>query len=139
MLMKGLNKIRRIILEYDSLRKKKYHIRSRDTFHVLVGAVLSQRTRDESTDKAAKNLFSVVSKPEDIVKMDVKRLQTLIKPSGFYRQKAKSLKKICKILIRDYGGDVPKDRESLIKLPGVGFKTADIVLLYKFGVPTIPV
>lgn len=138
MITKGLDKIRKTVLEYDSIRSKKYHTGG-NAFRVLIGAILSQRTRDENTDKAAKGLFSVVSKPEEIVKMKTARLQKLIKPSGFYRQKTRNLKKICKILIRDYRGKVPKNREALIKLPGVGFKTADIVLLYKFGVPTIPV
>ncbi|MBI3412775.1 MAG: endonuclease III [Candidatus Aenigmarchaeota archaeon] len=120
------------------MRNKKYHVVG-DVFHVLVGAILSQRTRDENTDRAAKKLFSVVSSPEEIVKMGVNRLQKLIKPSGFYRQKAKNLKKMCKVLVEEYHGKVPRNRENLLKLPGVGFKTADIVMLYGFGVSTIPV
>lgn len=138
MRVESLNKIRKAILEYDAVRNKKYHVVG-DAFRVLIGAVLSQRTRDENTDKAAKNLFSFVSEPGDIVGMRAMRLRELIKPSGFYRRKAESLKKICRILIRDYDGAVPKARESLVKLPGVGFKTADIVLLYGFGIKTIPV
>ncbi|MBI4176912.1 MAG: endonuclease III [Candidatus Aenigmarchaeota archaeon] len=134
----SLNKIRKTILEYDAIRNKKYHVAG-DAFHVLIGAVLSQRTRDENTDKAAKNLFSVVSHPGEIIKMRAKRLERLIKPSGFYRTKAKNIRKICEILVNDFGGNVPKDREALMKLPGVGFKTADIVSLYAYGVPTVPV
>ena len=134
----NLNKIRKTILEYDAVRNKKYHIAG-DAFRVLVGAVLSQRTRDSKTDEAAKTLFSVISRPEEIVKMNIKRLEKLIKPSGFYRTKAKNIKKLCEILVHDYNGNVPKGREELLKLPGVGFKTADIVSLYAYGIPTIPV
>ncbi|MBI4167357.1 MAG: endonuclease III [Candidatus Aenigmarchaeota archaeon] len=137
--MEGLNKIRRVILYYDLQREKKHHVSSRNVFQTLLGAVLSQRTRDENTDKASKNLFPVVSKPEDMEKMSLQTIQKLIKPSGFYRQKSKNLKKICEVLIKNHKGRVPREREELLKLPGVGFKTADIVLLYAYGIPTIPV
>ncbi len=138
MVVQGLNKIRETILEYDTSRNKKYHVRG-NAFRVLIGAILSQRTRDQNTDKAAKNLFSVVSKPQDIIKMSLKKLQSLIKPSGFYRTKSENIKKVCEILVSDHNGKVPKAREKLMELPGVGFKTADIVSLYAYGIPTIPV
>ncbi|MBI2085090.1 MAG: endonuclease III [Candidatus Aenigmarchaeota archaeon] len=132
------NKIRKIVLEYGTIRDKKYHVIGKP-FRVLIGAILSQRTRDAKTDEAAKNLFSVISNPEDIINMGIEKLQNLIKPSGFYRQKSKNIKKLCEILVRDYDGNVPKKREELLRLPGVGFKTADIVSLYAYGIPTIPV
>lgn len=137
--MESLERIRKVVLNHAAKRKKRYHVSSRSAFQVLIGAVLSQRTRDENTDRAARNLFSAASTPEKIAGMRTNRLRALIKPSGFYRTKAKNIKRMCEILVRDYGGNVPKDREALMKLPGVGFKTADIVLLYGFGVPTIPV
>ncbi|MCD6477742.1 MAG: endonuclease III [Candidatus Aenigmarchaeota archaeon] len=112
---------------------------SRNKFKLLITTVLSQRTRDENTYRASKNLFSVVNGPEDILKLPLKNLKELIKPSGMYRQKAERIKKICKILVKEYGGKVPNTREELMKLPGVGYKTADIVLSYGFGVPTIAV
>ncbi|MEM5772831.1 MAG: endonuclease III [Candidatus Aenigmatarchaeota archaeon] len=126
--------------------KKKYgkEIRSflktkRDVFELLITTILSQRTRDENTRKAAKNLFSVVSKPEEILKLSDKKLQELIKPSGMYKQKAKNIKKLCKILVEELKGRIPRTREELMKLPGVGDKTADIVLSYGFGFPFIAV
>jgi len=137
--MKTLNKIHKVILDFDKERKKRYHTSRRSIFEILIGAILSQRTRDQNTDRASKNLFSVVSKPEDLVGMKLASLQKLIKPSGFYRQKAKTIKKLCTILIKELDSKVPRKREDLIKLPGVGFKTADIVLLYSLGEKTIPV
>jgi len=75
---------------------------STNRFKLLITTVLSQRTRDENTYKASKKLFSVLKTPEEISKMPVKKLENLIKPSGMYRQKAKRIKEICKILIKKY-------------------------------------
>ncbi len=108
-------------------------------FHVLVSCVLSQRTREENTEKAAHQLFSKAATPEAILKMSLKKLQALIKPAGFYKQKAKRIKEICRIIIEKYDRKVPQSRSELMELPGVGFKTADVVLAYGFGLPAIPV
>ncbi|UCG95742.1 MAG: endonuclease III [archaeon] len=108
-------------------------------FRLLVTTVLSQRTRDENTSRAAKRLFSVAKTPEAICKLPLKRIEKLIRPSGPYRQKAERIKKLSKIILKDHKGRVPMTREELMKLPGVGYKTADIVLSYGFGVPTIAV
>ena len=123
--------------------KKSYgparHHLAHNRFQLLIGTVLSQRTRDENTEIAEKRLFSVAATPEAILKLPDKKLEDLIRPSGFYKQKAHNIKKICDILIRQYASAVPSSREDLISLPGVGFKTADVVLCYGFGRPTIPV
>ena len=108
-------------------------------FELLIGTVLSQRTRDENTYRAASRLFSVASTPQTISKLPLKKIEELIRPSGPYRQKAKRIKEISKILLKDHKGRVPMTREELMSLPGVGYKTADIVLSYGFGVPTIAV
>jgi endonuclease-3 len=110
-----------------------------NVFKLLIITILSQRTRDENTRKAAENLFSKVSKPEEILLLSDKELQKLIKPSGMYKQKAKNIKKLCKILVEELKGKIPRKREDLLKLPGVGNKTADIVLSYGFGLPVIAV
>jgi len=112
---------------------------AKDPFELLVATILSQRTRDENTWKASKQLFAVARTPEEIAKLSLRKLEKLIKPSGTYRQKAKRIKKVSKIILERYEGKVPKSREELMKLPGVGYKTADIVLSYGFGVPTIAV
>ena len=123
--------------------KKRYgdelRIKRCDPFQLLITTVLSQRTKDENTEKAANQLFAVAKTPEDILKLPLKRLESLIKPSGMYRQKARRIKQICKTILKDYEGKVPKTREDLLKLPGVGYKTADIVLSYGFGIETIAV
>ena len=112
---------------------------SSNRFKLLITTVLSQRTRDENTHKASQQLFKAAKTPEEISKLSVKELEKLIKPSGMYRQKAKRIKEISKIILEKYKGKVPNNREELISLPGVGYKTADIVLSYGFNIPTIAV
>ena len=114
-------------------------MRKQDIFELLIETVLSQRTRDENSEKAAKQLFSVARTPKQIVKLPTERLQNLIRISGPYRQKAKRIKQISKEILEKYKGKVPNNREELMKLPGVGFKTADIVLMYGFNIPSIAV
>ncbi|MGC8812382.1 MAG: endonuclease III domain-containing protein [Candidatus Aenigmatarchaeota archaeon] len=108
-------------------------------FKLLIGTILSQRTRDEKTSQAWKKLFSKADTPEKILKLSEKEIQSLIKDVGFYRQKAKRIKKICRIILEKYKGRIPPSREELMKLPGVGPKTADVVLSYSFGKPVIAV
>lgn len=115
------------------------HPWTRDVFKVLIGTILSQRTRDENTKKAATALFSRADTPAKILKLRQKELERLIRPSGPFRQKAKRIKAVSKIILEKYKGKVPKIREELIELPGVGFKTADIVLMYGHGIPSIAI
>lgn len=109
------------------------------SFKVLIGTLLSQRTRDKNTEKAVRNLFSRYTTPKGMLKSQTAELEKLIKNVGFYRQKAKNIKGICKILIEKYHGKVPADEKELMDLPGVGQKTADCVLLYGYGKNVIPV
>jgi endonuclease-3 len=111
----------------------------RDPFKVLIGCVLSQRTREENTDAACKALFTAASTPEQILGLPTLKLQRLIKPVGFAKKKALNIKRICRILLEKCHGKVPADREPLLELPGVGPKTADVTLCYAFGQPCIPV
>lgn len=111
----------------------------RDPFKLLIGCVLSQRTREENTDAACKSLFAVASTPQQILKLSTQKLRQLIKPAGLAKQKASSIKQICRTLFEKYRGKVPADRELLLELPGVGPKTADVTLCYAFGQPCIPV
>lgn len=113
--------------------------RSRDVFKVLIGTILSQRTRDENTERAATALFSKADTPEKILKLKQKELESLIRPSGPFRQKAKRIKSVSRIILEKYRGKVPKTREELMSLPGVGFKTADVVLMYGHGIPSIAI
>lgn len=110
-----------------------------DPFKILVWAFLSHRTRDENTKKAYNKLFSKVSEPKDVLEMEEKEIQELIKPSGFFRNKARTLKKMCRILVEKYNGKIPESREELMKLPGVGFKTSAIVVSEAFNEQLIAV
>lgn len=110
-----------------------------DPFRILIGCILSHRTRDENASRAASNLFETVENPKDIFEMDQDILKGKIRCSGFYNQKANRIQAICKILVDEFDGEVPKERSDLIGLPGVGYKTADIVLSNAFGKPAIAV
>ena len=115
------------------------HIRPRDPFATLIGAILSHRTKDEMTDKAFENLFKKYKTPEEIAEANKKEIEKLIRYVGFYRQKAERIKRVAKILVERYGGEVPRNRDELMKLPGVGPKTADIVLSFAFKEPEVAV
>ncbi len=104
----------------------------RDPFKILIATVLSLRTKDEVTAEAAKRLFEVADTPEKIINLSEEQIASIIYPVGFYRRKAKNIKEICKILIEKYEGSVPDDMEELLKLPGVGRKTANLVITLGF-------
>lgn len=108
-------------------------------FRVLIGTLLSHKTKDEVTWPTNEKLFRIADTPEKILKLSEKRIARLIYPVGFYRQKAKRIKQVCKILLEKYDGRVPRTREELMQLPGVGGKTADIVLSYAYGKAVIAV
>ena len=110
-----------------------------DPYKVLVRTILSQRTRDENTDQATNNLFSKYKDIYEVVEAPTEDVQELIKPAGFYRVKAGRIQEVSQILIDEYGGEVPDTLEELVKLPGVGRKTANCVLVFAFELPAIPV
>ena len=105
----------------------------RTPFQFLVFAILSSRTRDEQTVEVTKRLFQRVKAPEDLLKMDVSELEEILKGVGFYRVKARTLKSMAEKLVYEYGSEVPRSFDELIKLPGVGRKVANIVLADAFG------
>jgi endonuclease-3 len=133
----------RIILNLLESKYGKYidssRMKNQEVFELLIETVLSQRTRDENSEKAARQLFSVAKMPKQIIKLPIKKLQSLIRISGPYRQKAKRIRQISKTILEEYKGKVPNSREELMKLYGVGYKTADIVLMYGFNIPSIAV
>jgi endonuclease-3 len=110
-----------------------------DPYRVLIRTILSQRTRDENTDQATGELFKVYPEMEDVATAPEEKLQKLVKKAGFYRVKSKRIKEVSQILLEDYGGLVPDTMKELLKLPGVGRKTANCVLVYGFQKPAIPV
>jgi len=106
-------------------------------FLVLLSVILSARTKDETTEVVCKKLFKKVKTPKDLLKIPKSKLETILKPIGFYRQKARYLRETAKKIIREYDCDVPDSFKELIKLPGVGRKTANLVLSLSFGKNTI--
>jgi endonuclease-3 len=112
---------------------------SGDPFRTLMECVLSHRTKDENAARAARSLLEGVEGPADILRLKPDELKERIRSSGFYNQKARNILGICKTLEEDFGGAVPDDRSKLMRLPGVGPKTADIVLSHAFNRPAIAV
>ena len=108
-------------------------------FSILIGTILSARTKDESTTKVVKILFSKYKNAKELANANLKDVEKIIKPIGFYHVKAKRIIEVAKIIESKYGGKVPDNLEKLIDLPGVGRKTANCVLVYAFDKPAIPV
>jgi endonuclease-3 len=107
--------------------------KTRDPFKVLLSCILSLRTKDGTTEKANDRLFSLGSEPEEIAKLPVKKIEKAIFPVGFYRAKARTIKGLSKTLVDKYKSRVPDDLEELLKLKGVGRKTANLVLTLGYG------
>jgi endonuclease-3 len=110
-----------------------------DPFRVLIGTILSQRTRDENTRRATRDLFSHYKNAKELSKGRINVIEKLIKQSGFYHVKARRIRDVAKIIVEKYHGEVPDDINSLLSMPSVGRKTANCVLVYAFNKPAIPV
>ncbi|WP_413459701.1 endonuclease III [Herbaspirillum huttiense] len=108
-------------------------------FELLIAVLLSAQATDVSVNKATRKLYPVANTPEAIYRMGVDQLMPYIQTIGLYRTKAKNVIETCRILIEEHGGEVPESREALEALPGVGRKTANVVLNTAFGHPTIAV
>ncbi|MCR4321371.1 MAG: endonuclease III [Candidatus Brocadiaceae bacterium] len=111
--------------------------RKRTPFHVLISCLLSLRTKDQTTSEASRRLFAVADNPKEMMKIPIPKLEKLIYPVGFYRTKARKIKEICKILIGEYHSSVPDEIEELLKLNGVGRKTANLVVTLGYKKPGI--
>ena len=107
--------------------------RTRSPYRILVSTVISARTKDEVTSIASERLFRAASTPEEMVRLGESRIAELIYPAGFYRTKAKSILGLSRDLIENFSSEVPKDLDLLLTLPGVGRKTANLVITLAFG------
>lgn len=106
---------------------------------LLIATILSAQCTDIKVNQVTKGLFKKYRSAEDYAKADLSELEEEIRPTGFYRNKAKSIQKCAQELVKRFGGEVPKTLEELITLPGVGRKTANVILGNAFGVPSIVV
>ncbi len=111
--------------------------KQRDPFRVLISTVLSLRTKDATTAAASDRIYALADTPETILQLTPEQVEQAIYPVGFYRVKARNILQICRILLDDYGGAVPDEIDVLVKLPGVGRKTANLVVTLGYGKPGI--
>jgi endonuclease-3 len=114
-------------------------LKSRNVFTLLISVLLSAQCTDVNVNKVTKNIYPKYYKPEHFVKLGQKKIENFIKKIGIFRIKAKSIYNLSKILIEKYNGKVPKTYEDLEILPGVGHKTASVVMSQGFGYPAFPV
>ena len=130
-----------LLREYSSHRHPTLRRSSKlkNPFKTLISCLLSLRTQDKNTEIASSRLFAVADTPEGILDLNLKRLEKLIFSSGHYKKKARVLKSVCKELLERFDGKVPKTREELMSIKGVGPKTANIVLSFAFGENVIAV
>ncbi|MFJ8264996.1 endonuclease III [Peribacillus asahii] len=108
-------------------------------FELVIAVALSAQCTDALVNKVTKNLFQKYKTPEDYLSVPLEELENDIRSIGLYRNKAKNIQKLSKMLIEDYGREVPQDRDELTNLPGVGRKTANVVVSVAFGIPAMAV
>jgi len=126
-------KIRRLLNErYPDVRTQ---LRHKNAFQLLVATILSAQCTDRQVNAVTPGLFKTLKTPKDFAGISIKKLEALIHSTGFYHNKAKNLKNCAKALLADHHGEVPDRLETLVKLPGVGRKTANVVLGAAFGIP----
>ena len=114
-------------------------LKYKSPFELLVAVILSAQATDKGVNKATAKLFPVANTPQKILDLGLRKLKTYVKTIGLYNTKAANIMKTCKILVEQHHGRVPRTREELEALPGVGRKTANVILNTAFGEPTIAV
>ncbi len=134
---KNFNKIFGVFKK--NYKKVPLEVFGKNSYKTLVSTLMSARTNDDTTLKAAKRLFKVAPKLDKLVQLDQSQIEKLIYPVGFYKTKARYLRMLAGSLLTRYGGKVPKTRDELMTLPGVGRKTANLVLNRAFKIPAIAV
>ena len=135
-IVEGLKKLKKAVRKFRTpsvtvIAKKN------DPFTVLVSCIISLRTRDEVTELASTRLFALAKLPAELLELSNAKIEKAIYPAAFYRNKTKSLKELCKVLVKEYSGKVPDTLEELLKLKGVGRKTANLTLILGHNKPGI--
>ena len=111
----------------------------KSSFQLLVSTILSAQCTDERVNKVTQKLFKKYPDPEDIAKLSIETIKKEIYSTGFYNNKAKSIKGMAAVVLEQYGGELPQTMDEMIKLPGVGRKTANVVLGNVYGIPSLVV
>ena len=135
-IVEGLKKLKKAVKKFRTpsvtvIAKKN------DPFAVLVSCIISLRTRDEVTELASARLFALAKLPAELLELSNAKIENAIYPAAFYRNKTKSLKELCQVLVKEYSGKVPNQLEELLKLKGVGRKTANLTLILGHNKPGI--
>jgi len=110
-----------------------------DPYTLLVAVLLSAQCTDERVNQITPALFQAADNPSDMAKLDVENIRAIIRPCGLSPQKSRAIKRLSEILLEEHAGEVPADMDALERLPGVGHKTASVVMSQAFGVPAFPV
>ncbi len=137
-----MNRDKRIAIFRELQRQNphpKTELRYRTPFELLIAVILSAQATDVSVNKATEKLFQAAATPEAILDLGIHGLKKYIRTIGLFNSKAENIIKTCRLLIEEHGGEVPRTREALEALPGVGRKTANVILNTAFGQPTIAV
>ena len=141
--MPNLKKAERVDLIFNTLQRlypePPVPLDHTDSYTLLIAVLLSAQCTDERVNQVTPNLFAKARSPEAMVKLSVDEIRQIIRPCGLSPQKSKAIHRLSEILIADHHGEVPADFEALEALPGVGHKTASVVMAQAFGVPAFPV
>ena len=147
--MKNTEPNKKEVSKVMDILEKQFHFTKRTTlnrmrkkpnaFKILISCLLSLRTQDKNTEKASNRLFAVADTPQEISRINTKKLESLIFSSGHYKKKARVLKEVSKVILEKYNGKVPDKKEELLSIKGIGPKTANIVLNFAFNQDVLPV
>ena len=110
-----------------------------DPYKVLIACLLSLRARDENTEKVSTKLFKVADTPQKMIKIPIPKLEKIIYSSGHYKKKARAINHVSKVILEKHKGKVPDEKEELLKIKGIGPKTANIVLAFAYGQDVLPI
>ena len=132
-----LDKIENSIKEFTIPVVTYFKTVSGSPFQILISTILSLRTKDDVTKDASLRLFALAKTPKEMLNLSKEKIQKAIYPVGFYKNKAKSIIEISRILLEKYNGRVPNEMDNLLSLPGVGRKTANLVLTEAFDIPAM--
>ncbi|MCX8093005.1 MAG: endonuclease III [Candidatus Goldbacteria bacterium] len=128
-----IKKVKQSIKKYEQPVLERFNKKLNDPYWVLISCLLSLRTKDETTEIATKNLYKAAKTPQQILKLPVKKLKKIIYKTGFYNNKAKAIINVTKKILEEFNGKVPNNLKDLLSLPGVGRKTANLVLTVAFN------